>query len=92
MTKDEIKLQLDELGVEYDDSALKADLEELLSDALEAETEPVVEQMVEQVQEASNGYIMAKNVSHNGVKYRKGEKVELSGDILKHFLACNFVE
>lgn len=40
MTKDEIKAQLDELGVEYDASSKKEDLEELLSATKPKETLP----------------------------------------------------
>jgi hypothetical protein len=39
LTKDEIKAKLDELGVEYDESAKKAELQELLAEVEEPEEE-----------------------------------------------------
>ena len=50
MTKDEIKEQLDELGVAYDADATKADLEALLPEEEEAEEDAAPEPKLEKVE------------------------------------------
>ena len=88
MTKDELKAELDAMGVEYPEEAKKADLEELLVKAngdeqldemLENEPETVEEEADEEVVEEEaetprEGVYVASRLKHNGQMFEIDEK------------------